>query len=156
MTKSRHWSTQFVVLILACWGLVWAQQAPQGADAQKLTQLRQLAVVIEVDRQLLTELRKDFPDDRAEAEAYIQRLRELAVKSDPVRLGPLAARVGEAAPAYLNWRDKNFTSSEEAAREFVQSGAREFRNSFTNFTNAILQAVVNHLDSFLDIVGTGR
>lgn len=156
MTKSRRWFTQFVALVLACWGLAWAQQAPQGVDAQKIAQLRQLAVVIEVDRQLLTELRKDFPDDRSEAEAYIQRMRELAVKSDPVRLGPLAARVGEAAPAYLNWRDKNFTSSEEAAREFVQSGAREFRNSFSNFTNAILQTVINHLDSFLDIVGTGR
>lgn len=144
------------MLGLACGVWVWAQQAPQGTDAQKLAQLRQLAAVIEVDRQLLTELRKDFPDDRSEAEAYIQRLRELAVKSDPVRLGPLAARGGGTAPAFLNWRDKNFTSSEEAARVFVQSGAREFRNSFTNFTNAILQTVINHLDLFLDIVGTGR
>ncbi len=121
-------------------------QAQNGPAAK----LRDMVPTLEADRLLLAELRKDFPEETADASAYIDQLRNLAVKSDPSRLGPISTRVGELAPAYLKWRDKNFDSQEAAAREYVTSGARDFRTVFSNFNNAVLQSVINHLDTLLD------
>ena len=145
-----------VVLVLALWLVAGLGVAQTSQDSARLAQIRTAAAVLEADRQLLVELRKEFPDDKVEAESYLERLRDLALKSDPQRLGPLAAKVMQIAPAYLKWRDTQFASSEEAAREYVRSGAREFRTAFTNLTNAILQTVANHLDTLLDQIGTPR
>ncbi|WP_018466801.1 hypothetical protein [Calidithermus timidus] len=125
----------------------------QAGDTERLrnalSQLRNLAGPLEADRLLLAELRKDFPDDMDEAQAYLERLKELALKSDPARLGPLATRMVEKSPPYLKWRDKEYTTAEEAAREYARSGAREFQNLFNQFNNAVLQTVVTHIDALL-------
>jgi len=125
----------------------------QAGDTERLrnalSQLRNLAGPLEADRLLLSELRKDFPDDMDEAQAYLERLRDLAFKSDPARLGPLATRMVEKSPPYLKWRDKEYTTAEEAAREYARSGAREFQNLFNQFNNAVLQTVATHLDALL-------
>ncbi|RIH81672.1 hypothetical protein [Calidithermus roseus] len=125
----------------------------QAGDTERLrnalNQLRNLAGQLEADRLLLAELRKDFPDDMDEAQAYLERLKELALKSDPARLGPLATRMVEKSSPYLKWRDKEYTTAEEAAREYARSGAREFQNLFNQFNNAVLQTVVTHIDALL-------
>ncbi|MER3443278.1 MAG: hypothetical protein C4333_03800 [Meiothermus sp.] len=126
----------------------------QTNDAERLRtalgQLRSLAGPLEADRLLLAELRKNFPDDLEEGQAYLERLKELAFKSDPVRLGPLASRMVEKSGPYLKWRDKDYTTAEEAAREYARGGARDFQNLFREFNNAVLQTVVTHLDALLD------
>ncbi len=117
-----------------------------------VTRLQALYSPLEADRLLLAELRKDIPESRREAEAYIERMRRLALRSDPVRLGPLATRLVEAAPVYLAWLDQEFASPEEANREFVQSGARGFRTTFSTLSNAILLTVIDRLDAILDLL----
>lgn len=115
-------------------------------------QLGALADSLEADRLLLFELRKELPETRQEAEAYLRRMQRLALVSDPVRLGPLANRVMQVAPVYLDWRDQEFASSEEAAREFARSGARGFTAAFVNLRNAILLTVSNRLDALLNLL----
>jgi len=152
-TSFRFFSKALLLMVMGLFMSLAMAQAPKPSDQQKLAQIKSLAAVMEADRQLLVELRKDFPDDRAEAEAYLERIRDFSLKSDPVRLGPVVAKMMQIAPAYLKWRDTDFPTSEEAAKAYVQSGAREFRTAFTNLTNAILQTVVNHLDTLLNQLG---
>ena len=118
--------------------------------ARTLEGVSELYVPLEADRLLLLELRKELPDGRAEAEAQLNRMRRLALSADPVRLGPIANRVMETAPDYLDWRDQEFATSEDAAREFVESGAGGFQTNFTNFRNAILLTISNRLDGLLN------
>lgn len=136
--------------LLAKAQVILNQQIAQAQGSPAVSKLKDLIPTLEADRLLLAELRKDFPEETADASDYIDQLRTLAMKSDPSRLGPISTRVGELAPAYLKWRDQNFDSQEAAAREYVRSGARDFRTVFTNFNNAILQSVINHLDTLLD------
>ncbi len=107
---------------------------------------------MEADRLLLTELRKELPETRAEAEAYLARLRRLALISDPVRLAPVAARMIEAGPVYLDWRDDSFESAEARARAFTESGAHGFQTAFSNFRNAVLLTVSNRIEGTLILI----
>jgi hypothetical protein len=111
---------------------------------------------MEADRLLLSELRKDIPQTRNEANAYLARLQQLSVQSDSIHLGPPAQRMMDAAPAYLDWRDQDFATQEEAARAFVDSGAAGFGESFVALRNAILLTVANRLDAVLTGIDRAR
>jgi hypothetical protein len=120
--------------------------------AEALAEFQDLSTPMEADRLLVAELRKDLPPDRAEAEAYLARMQSLALISDPAQLGPPAARVMEAAPVFLDWRDQTFGTPEEANQAYVQSGASGFDMTWKLFRNAILLTVSNRLDSVLSLV----
>lgn len=126
-------------------------RAERDRFSRALARLAQWSDALEADRLLLAELRKTLPETRIEAEAYLRRLQRLALQSDPVRLGPIANRLMQAAPIYLDWREQEFASDEEAARAFVQSGARGFNTTFTDFRNAVLLTVSNRLDALLGL-----
>jgi hypothetical protein len=104
---------------------------------------------MEADRQLLVELRKELPDTRADAESYLARMQRLAVLSDPARLSQLADRVLETAPVFLDWRDTEFATPQEANQAFLESGAAGFDTDFEEFKDAILLTVANRLDALL-------
>jgi predicted nuclease with TOPRIM domain len=128
-------------------------QLKSNQQASNLTaRLGELPGLLETDRALLLELRKNLPEGRGEAETYLERLQALALKSDPARFGNLVRRVKDSAPSFLNWRDKQFETQEEAAQAFVQSGAQAFRGAFSNFNEAVLLSVVNHIESLLDVL----
>jgi hypothetical protein len=106
---------------------------------------------MEADRQLLQELRKPLPEDRATAQAYLERIRALSTVSDPARLGQPAARVLETAPTFLDWRDGSFLSETERQTAFLSSGAAGFGLDFDELKNAILLTVANRLDALLTL-----
>jgi chromosome segregation ATPase len=114
-----------------------------------LTTFESLYDPLEADRKLLVELRKDLPDTRPEAEAQLQRLHDLALSSDPAKLGRLIDRVEDAAPAFLDWRFQQFTSAQEATQAYVNSGANAFDSSMTEFRSGVLLSVANRLDGLL-------
>jgi TolA-binding protein len=126
------------------------------ADRDRLQRLLDRLVAqdaqLEADRLLLTELRKDLPDTRAEAEAYLQRLRRLASVSDPARLAPLAARMTTTGSTFLDWRHDEFATSDARSRAFAESGAHGFPTAFANFRNAVLLTVSNRLDGLLILI----
>ena len=106
---------------------------------------------MEADRQLLVELRKPLPEERDTAEAYLARIQQLAIISDPARLGQPASRVAETAPVFLDWRDAEYASQAERDAAFLTSGAAGFSNDFDELQNAILLTVANRLDALLTL-----
>jgi hypothetical protein len=106
---------------------------------------------MEAQRQLLLELRKDLPDKRADAEAYLAKIQRLANTADPSHLGQGAARLLETAPTFLDWRDGTYTSQTEKDNAFLSSGAAGFPTDFTQFKDAVLLSVANRLDALLTL-----
>ena len=102
--------------------------------------------VLEADRRLLAEIRKEIPQDRSEAEVYLTRLKALASRSDPVRLVPLVNRVLKNAPIFYDWLDTPFQTAEEQITEYYIGGARAFHYSLENFKSAVLLTVINRLE----------
>jgi hypothetical protein len=125
--------------------------------ADGLTRFDELYDPLEADRKLLLALRKPIEDmTRPEAEQHIALVRDLAQQSNPSELGQLADRLGEAAPAFLDWREQRFTSTEEASRAFLDSGANAFTTTMEDFTNKFLLSVASRLDSLLTILDRVR
>lgn len=124
--------------------------------AKSLHRFDELYGPLEADRQLLFELRKGLPETRPEAEAQLQRISSLALSSDPARLGQLVDRVGETAPAFLEWRFTDFGSTVEASEAYVSSGANAFDTTMNEFRNEVLMSVANRLDGILTIIDRTR
>ena len=105
-----------------------------------------LAKKLEADRLLLSEIRKDVPDAREEAELYLERLKELSGKSDPVRLAPLFDRVIDQAPIYFKWLETEYDNPDEQVTEYYVGGARGFAFAMENFKSAVFFVIMNRLD----------
>lgn len=121
-----------------------------------LTRFDSLYDPLEADRQLLFELRKGLPETRPEAEAQLTRIRNLALSSNPRKLGQLVSRVDDAAPAFFDWRFTQFTSTQEATEAYINSGANAFDSSMNEFRNEVLLSVANRLDGLLTIIDRVR
>lgn len=111
---------------------------------------------LEADRKLLFELRKELPETRPEAERQLQRIRDYALISDPQGLGRLVDRVDETAPAFLDWRFGQFSSSAEFSAAYVETGANAFDSSFDELRSEALRTVANRLDGLLTILDRVR
>jgi len=120
--------------------------------ADSLRHFDDLYEPLEADRQLLFELRKELPETRPEAEAQLERIRALALASNPSRLGQLVDRVGEAAPDFFDWRFTEFTSAEEASQAYIGSGANAFDSSMSELRSEVLMSVANRLDGILTVI----
>jgi hypothetical protein len=103
------------------------------------------------DRLLLGELRKDVPTTREEGQAFVTHVADLALASDPVGLGVIVSRVRDAAPAWLEWRDGQYTTTQEAAEAYAQSGAAAFDASWETLHDQVLLTVMNRLDTIIDL-----
>ena len=101
---------------------------------------------MDADRLLLYEIRKETPNERKEAEAYLKGLKELAALSDPVRLVPKATRVLEQAPLYYDWLEKEFKDSAERVSEYYVGGAQGFQIALEEFKSMVLMTVINRLE----------
>ena len=133
-----------------------ALSAERDRLAASIERFDELYDPLESDRQLLFELRKDLPETRPEAEAQLTRIRDLALSSDPQRLGQLVDRVDETAPAFLDWRFGEFESTAEFSAAYVDSGANAFDSSFEELQSEALMSVANRLDSLLTILDRVR
>ena len=95
---------------------------------------------------------RSCPGSRAEAEAYLANVEQLALTADPVRLGVIVSRVRAAAPVYLDWRDQQFASQAEAQSAYLKSGAAAFDATWSTLQEDILLTVANRIDTVLDVV----
>jgi hypothetical protein len=103
------------------------------------------------DRALLVELRKEVPATRDEATEYVDHVAELALAADPAGLGVIVSRVREATPIWLDWRDGQYASAQEAADAYARTGAGAFDVSWKSLHDAVLLTVVNRLDTIIDL-----
>ncbi len=119
------------------------------SDDVRLTNLiRQL----EADRLLLAEIRKEVPRSREEAEIYLSRLKELASKSNPVRLVPLINRVLTRASVFYDWLTTEFESQEDQIVDYYIGGARGFHFALEEFKSAALLTVINRLEIAANVI----
>jgi hypothetical protein len=64
--------------------------------------------------------------------------------------------VDDAAPAFLDWRFAQFTSSQEATEAYINTGANAFDSSMDDFRKEVLMSVANRLDGLLNIIDRVR
>lgn len=124
--------------------------------AASIDRFDDLYAPIESDRKLLFELRKELPQTRPEAEQQLERIRSLALSSDPQRLGQLVDRVDETAPAFLDWRFGEFASTADFSAAYVETGANAFDSTFEELRSEALMTVANRLDGVLTILDRVR
>ena len=125
--------------------------------ADGLTRFDELYDPLEADRKLLLALRKPIEDmTRPEAEQHIALVQGLALQSNPSELGQLSDRLGESAPAFLDWRETSYASTEEATRAFIDGGASAFTSTMEDFTKQFLLSVASRLDGLLTILDRVR
>lgn len=110
-------------------------------------QVQDFLAAIEADRRLLSELRKPVPDNRVAAEMFLNRLKRLAERADPVRLAIVAGRVLEQAPIYFDWLETEFESPQEEISEYYIGGAQGFSRAMKEFENMVLLTTINRLDT---------
>ncbi len=103
-------------------------------------------------RLLLIELRKDLPSTRGEAERYLARVEDLALATDPARLGVMVSRLREAVPVFLDWRDQRFSSQAEASTAYLESGAAAFDATWSTLQDAILLSIADRIDTIVGLV----
>jgi hypothetical protein len=125
-------------------------QTSAGASAVKTAlgsyDVQTFLSAMDADRLLLNEVRKDIPQDRGEAMAYLKKLKDLASVADPVKLVPKVNRMMEQAPIYYDFIEKNIKDQNQAANEYVVGGARGFLVAFQDFQSAVLLTVINRLE----------
>jgi hypothetical protein len=99
------------------------------------------------------------PTTRAEGEAFVTRVADLALAADPAGLGVLVSRIRDAAPAWLDWRDAQYATAQEAADAYARTGAAAFDASWESLHDAVLFTVINRLDTIIalaDQIEDGR
>lgn len=133
-----------------------ALQRERDELRDSLSRFDDLYSPLEADRQLLFELRKDLPETRPEAEAHLERIRSLALTSDPAHLGRLVDRLDDAAPAFLDWRFGQFDTPQEINAAYIDTGANAFDTSMDEFRSEALRSVANRLDGLLTILDRVR
>ena len=124
-------------------------RSPRPRNPQRILEAvdsEDLSVKLAADRLLLAEIRKDVPEAIQEAALYLDRLKELAARSDPVRLVQLFDRVLDQAPIYFRWLETEYETQDEQITEYYVGGARGFAFAMENFRSAVFFVIMNRLD----------
>ena len=119
---------------------------PIGPRVLGDTEIEDFLAAIEADRRLLSELRKPVPQNREDAVMFLNGLKELAVRADPIRLAIVANRVLEQAPIYFDWLETEFETPQDEVYEYHIGGVQGFSRALEEFQNAVLMTAINRLD----------
>ncbi len=151
--RQRFWTNLvWTIGIGALLVLVLGLQPVQAASLPNEAERTRLLAQIEADRLLLSELRKPVPLVRHEAELYLQRVRELATASDPVRLSLLVHTVIQQAPLYFDWAEREFESPDHRVFEYYIGGARGFHDALEELRKGVLFTVMNRLETLAAVI----
>lgn len=140
-------------------GLLTEAQTTDALLSQKeavdrvIATVRETTDVLDNDRSLLIELRKDTPPARTEAEDHWRNIKSLAIRSDPSLSRP-ADRVLDAADAYFAWQEKDHATQQEATDDYFSSGAGAFFDEIEDFKKDVLFMLILRLDTIVQQAGT--
>ena len=70
--------------------------------------------------------------------------------------GPAGRSRDETAPAFLDWRFGEFSTTQEFSSAYVDTGANAFDTSMEEFRSEVLLSVANRLDGLLTILDRAR
>ena len=111
----------------------------------------------ENDKLLLVELRKEIPASRFEAHSHWERVKDIAVVSDPT-LGPKIDKVISMIDAYYDWLDQQ-PGANSTDTDFFNwivegniSGAINYTSEIGKFQNDALLAVIIRMDAAVSLV----
>ncbi len=126
----------------------------QGVDGgdRDLGQIREVADGLSRDRLLIAEMRKPLPPEREEAERFWTSVKAIAVKSDS-SLASKADKITVALPAYFDWSERGFSSTQESAITYILTGANAYEASVDEFWGAVLLVVIDRIDALTGLVG---
>ena len=113
--------------------------------------VERFAEQIEADRLLLVEMRKELPDDRREAFAFWNNVKELAAVSD-ASLVAKANNVITALPAYFNFLETDFDNQQDAVLTFQLTGASDYETASDEFWRAFALSLIDRLTIVSDNV----
>ena len=124
--------------------------AQLSLDRGKLDMLREHIELMDNDRLVLVELRKDMPRNEKEATTYWENLRGLAIKSDP-NLGAKVNRVLRILPAYFEWIETPFTSTCDSVSAYFSSAASELGTVQLDLEKDVLLVLINRIDTAIGL-----
>ena len=111
----------------------------------------------ENDKLLLVELRKEIPSSRFEAHNHWERVRDIAIVSDPT-LGPKIDKVISMIDAYYDWIDQQ-PGANSTDTDFFNwivegniSGAINYTSEIGKFQNDALLAVIIRMDAAISLI----
>jgi hypothetical protein len=119
---------------------------PGGPRVLGDTEIEDFLAAVQADRRLLAELRKPIPETREDAVRFLNQLKALAEKADPVRLAIVANRVLEQAPIYFDWIETEFETPQDELYEYYVGGAQGFSRALEEFQNSVLMTAINRLE----------
>ena len=119
-------------------------------NSGKLSTLESMTGLIENNRLLLVEIRRDPPLEREEAFTYWRNVRSLAAKADPSLASPVD-RVILSIDNYFDWNDRAATvaSADDQLNwlnDYDTSGARAYDEQINTFVKDALLSVITRLD----------
>ena len=128
------------------------EAAPETRSAfPGIPDVERFAEQIEADRLLLVEMRKELPDERREAFAFWNNVKELAAVSDP-SLVAKANNVITALPAYFNFLETDFENQQDAVLTFQLTGASDYEAASDDFWRAFALSLIDRLTIVSDNV----
>ena len=132
-------------------GALEAQLAGQSGLDDRIAGLQDAILPLADDRLLLVELRKDTPDTLEDAEAYWERVKELAVAADPT-LGAKVDRVIDFLPTYFEWFEGDYNDTCESLQAFFDSGAVEFGTLSGDLQSDVFLLLINRIDAATGLI----
>ena len=128
------------------------EAAPETRSAfPGIPDVERFAEQIEADRLLLVEMRKELPDERREAFAFWNNVKELAAVSDP-SLVAKANNVITALPAYFNFLETDFENQQDAVLTFQLTGASDYEAASDDFWRSFALSLIDRLTIVSDNV----
>lgn len=128
------------------------EAAPETRSAfPGIPDVERFAEQIEADRLLLVEMRKELPDERREAFAFWNNVKDLAAVSDP-SLVAKANNVITALPAYFNFLETNFDNQQDAVLTFQLTGASDYETASDEFWRSFALSLIDRLTIVSDNV----
>ena len=124
-----------------------------AAQKKRVASLQKLVDLLEIDRLILVELRKDLPEERQEAVDYWRDIKVLAAQSDPT-LGSKTGEVITATDGYFDWLEADFSTPEETTTMYYLLGADRYFDLIDEFLNATFLVVINRLDAVAELTAT--
>jgi hypothetical protein len=117
-------------------------------ESQVFSSIRGSVDLLINDRLLLIQLRKEAPIERNDATEHWRNIKLLATQSDPALSRP-ASRILDASDAFFSWREKTFSSQEEATTDFFTTGAGTYRGEIEDFKKKVLLTLILRLDTII-------
>jgi chromosome segregation ATPase len=122
-----------------------------------IDKIKKIVKILEIDRKILIEMRKDVPNNRSEAKVYWENLKNVVIKTD-LSLGDQIEKILARIDAYYDWLDE-FPKPPSSLADyaywyfFPPQQVIEYFDEVSEFRKRVMLAIVDDLQAILEEVG---